>query len=37
MMTAWKVDKVVGNVKKDTPDLIEHTQLTEPAAQTLFG
>ena len=27
-MTAWKVDKAVGNVKNDSPDLIEHASTT---------
>jgi putative SOS response-associated peptidase YedK len=30
-MTAWKVDKAVGNVKNDTPELIQ------PASETLEG
>ena len=27
-MTAWKVDRAVGNVKNDSPDLIEPTSAT---------
>jgi hypothetical protein len=30
-MTAWKVDRKVGNVKNDTPDLIELSSAPETA------
>ena len=30
-MTAWKVDRKVGNVKNDTPDLIEPASAPESA------
>jgi putative SOS response-associated peptidase YedK len=30
-MTAWKVDRKVGNVKNDTPDLIDPASAPEPA------
>jgi putative SOS response-associated peptidase YedK len=30
-MTAWAVNKDVGNVKNDTPDLIEPASTPEPA------
>ena len=29
MMTAWKVDKAVGNVKNDTPDLLKPDNVVE--------
>jgi hypothetical protein len=35
-MTAWKVDKAVGNVKNDTPELIDQKQEDEPPP-SLFG
>jgi putative SOS response-associated peptidase YedK len=43
-MTAWKVERKVGNVKNDTPDLIELASTPEPADErspetpgSLFG
>jgi putative SOS response-associated peptidase YedK len=35
-MTAWKVDKAVGNVKNDRPELIDHIREDEPPP-SLFG
>lgn len=37
-MTAWKVDRAVGNVKNDRPELIEPLQENDPSdLPTLFG
>jgi hypothetical protein len=43
-MTAWKVDKAVGNVKNDSPELIKPASATEQVADhapdtpgSLFG
>jgi putative SOS response-associated peptidase YedK len=35
-MTAWKVDKAVGNVKNDRPELIDRSE-SGPEPLTLFG
>jgi putative SOS response-associated peptidase YedK len=35
-MTAWKVDKAVGSVKNDSPELIERSE-PGPEPSTLFG
>jgi putative SOS response-associated peptidase YedK len=35
-MTAWKVDKAVGNVKNDWPELIDQIREDEPPP-SLFG
>jgi putative SOS response-associated peptidase YedK len=35
-MTAWKVDKAVGNVKNDSPELIDRSE-SGPEPLTLFG
>jgi hypothetical protein len=36
-MTAWKVDRKVGNVKNDTPDCIEPMSESGDASPTLFA
>jgi putative SOS response-associated peptidase YedK len=35
-MTAWKVDRKVGNVRNDTPDCIEPMTEEEPRTPSLF-